>query len=131
MMPERCWNVRWTTHVELVTVARALRRYATTSERELWRALRGHALGAHFRRQAVVGPFVVDFLQARSRLVVEVDGAVHDAAQARDAARQAALERAGYRVLRFTATEVERDLPRVLSCIASALLPPPLRRTLH
>ncbi len=85
--------------------------------------LRRNRQGAHFRRQHPVGPFYVDFVCLTRKLVVEVDGAVHDdpnVAHA-DARRQAALEALGLRVLRFSAESVEQDLGGVLRRIRAAL----------
>ena len=55
--------------------ARALRGAETYTERFLWKLLRGRRLeGFKFRRQVPIGPYVVDFLCLRHRLVVEADG---------------------------------------------------------
>jgi very-short-patch-repair endonuclease len=54
--------------------ARVLRLQSTDAERRLWRHLRERRLGGvKFRRQVPIGPYVVDFLVAASRLVIEVD----------------------------------------------------------
>ncbi len=100
-----------------------MRRRPTRSEALLWAALRRNRLGVHFRRQHVVGSFIVDFVCLTRKLVVEVDGGVHlepDVAFA-DARRQAALESFGLRVLRVSAEHVERDLASVLALIRRAL----------
>src|SRR5580700_9423131 len=97
----------------LIKLAREMRREAQPSERLLWAQLRGRRLGVRFRRQHpfAIG-FIVDFYAPSARLVVEVDGAVHDVpgARARDSARQATIEAAyGVRFLRLDAKLVERD----------------------
>ena len=99
--------------------ARALRKRATPSERRLWGALRRNQLGVHFRRQHVVGGFVVDFACVMRRLVVEVDGGVHlDPHVAfADGRRQRALEAWGWRVLRVSDEAVMRRLEVVLERI--------------
>ena len=83
--------------------ARKLRREMSTAEAILWRTLRGRGIGAKFRRQLPIGPFVADFACVEAKLVVELDGAPHDAAdrKARDVDRDAWLARQGWRVLRF------------------------------
>ncbi len=103
--------------------ARLMRRQPTPSEAILWAALRRNRLGVHFRRQHVVGAFVVDFACLTRRLVVEIDGGVHEVPHVAfaDARRQAALESLGLRVVRVSAEEVERDLPGVLARIRNAL----------
>ena len=98
-----------------------MRSSPTSSEQLLWLALRGGKLGVSFRRQVVLGPYVVDFLAPAIRLVVEVDGGYHSRRQAQDARRDTKLQRWGYRVLRVQAEEVVRDLPRVLRCIRDAV----------
>ncbi|MET3898328.1 very-short-patch-repair endonuclease [Devosia sp. UYZn731] len=64
--------------------------------------------GWHWRRQAPIGPFVVDFVYRRGLLIVEIDGDSHyqDVGVARDANRTAYLERQGYAVVRFTNADV-------------------------
>ena len=58
--------------------ARQLRNEMTPSETHLWMALRGEQLEGHrFRRQVPMGPYVVDFVCLKSRLVIEVNGDTH------------------------------------------------------
>ena len=105
--------------------ARLLRASSTLSERILWEALRGRRLaGTKWRRQQKLGRFVVDFFCADAALAVEIDGRVHQGRQDLDAARQSALERSGVRVVRFTASEVEADLPGVLARLSSLVTAP-------
>ena len=58
--------------------AKALRRQMTPAEKLLWRRLRRNQLGYHFRRQQVIAGFIADFYCDTARLVVEVDGGVHE-----------------------------------------------------
>jgi very-short-patch-repair endonuclease len=83
--------------------ARRLRRDLTFAEKPFWKALR-QVEGFHFRRQVPMGRYVVDFVCHRSRLIVEVDGGIHDldAVAARDNERDAWLADRGYQVIRFT-----------------------------
>ncbi len=105
--------------------ARLLRASSTPSERILWEALRGRRLaGTKWRRQQKLGRFVVDFFCAESALAVEIDGAVHLGREDLDAERQGILERAGVRVVRFSASDVEADLPGVLARLSSLLTAP-------
>jgi len=108
----------------LTSFARAMRKAPTRSEALLWAQLRGNKLGVHFRRQHPLGPFVVDFFASRAKLVVEVDGAVHDSPEARerDAWRQAELERGyGVRFVRVRAELVERDVRAAVAIVRAAL----------
>jgi very-short-patch-repair endonuclease len=92
---------------EIEGAARRLRREMTPAEERLWMALRrNQQKGFYFRRQHPIDRFVVDFCCTRAKLCIEVDGDVHDKQQEHDAERAAALEAAGYRVLRFCNEEV-------------------------
>ena len=76
-------------------------------------------MGTHFRRQAPIGPYIVDFFCPARRLIIEVDGGHHgdeDTAK-RDDARQLWLEKEGYRVVRFWNSEIAGDLSAVLERI--------------
>jgi very-short-patch-repair endonuclease len=105
--------------------ARRLRRNPTETERVLWGRLRQRRLGGlKFRRQVPMGPYVLDFVCLRHRLVVEADGPFHDPTQ--DAVRDAWLKAKGFRVLRFTNAEIHRSPELVSARILAALeqLPP-------
>jgi very-short-patch-repair endonuclease len=106
---------------QLATYARQMRLCPTLSEARLWQALRGGRLGVAFRRQAVIGGYIVDFLAPRERLVVEVDGAYHARRGRADERRDRYLRRAGYRVLRFEVQQVMTDLRRVIELIVEQL----------
>ena len=107
--------------VQLQQAAQWMRRDATGAESVLWEALRGRRLaGLRFRRQHPVGRFVLDFFCPACKLVVEVDGPVHDHQQERDAERDAHLAAGGYRVIRVRNEEVLNDLPSVLKRIEAA-----------
>jgi very-short-patch-repair endonuclease len=75
--------------------------------------------GTHFRRQAPIGHYVVDFFCPAKRLIIELDGGHHneDATADRDSERQAWLEREGYRVVRFWNSDIAGDLNAVLERI--------------
>src|SRR6266436_3135393 len=82
--------------------ARRLRMNRTDAERALWERLRRKQLeGLRFRQQVPLGRYVVDFLCAARRLIVEVDGGQHGLAIAADRKRTAWLEAGGFRVMRF------------------------------
>jgi len=100
--------------------AKALRRNPSGTERKLWGMLRGKRLGGlHFRRQVPIGPYIVDFLCLRHRLIVEADGPLHDAE--RDAIRDRWLTGQGFRVMRFQNSDIDANrevLSRILDSIA-------------
>ncbi len=95
----------------------------TPAEINLWRHLRNRQLGgAFFRRQHAVGPFVVDFFCARSRLAIEIDGDTHASQTRYDAVRTRWLsEQKGLRVLRFANRDVLSNIEGVLYAIDEAL----------
>jgi very-short-patch-repair endonuclease len=104
--------------------ARAQRQNMTTAEAMLWRALRNHRVdGFGFRRQAPIGPYFADFVCLQRKIVVEADGRTHETAdgKVRDAERDAWLQRAGFRVLRFPDDLVIGGLPIVIERIRVAL----------
>ena len=104
---------------KMLEAARDFRKNPTSSEALLWEALRAKKLnGIKFRRQQPIGPFVVDFYAPALRLVVEVDGSVHDQQQEADQVRQMILEDLDLKILRFSADQVENDINSVLTAIS-------------
>ena len=106
---------------ELHTRAGILRSRLTPSEALLWGAISRGALGVWFKRQVVLGRYIVDFAAPRARLVVEVDGGYHSRRRAADARRDRALGRMGYRVVRVSAELVIGDLAQVVDLIRAAV----------
>ncbi len=107
-----------------IALARSLRKSMTLSEAALWHALRGKRLaGLRFRRQHVLGPYVVDFFCSAHRLAIEVDGAVHrgDEAVARDGLRDQWMATQGVRVLRLSDRLVLDDIDAALGLILQAI----------
>lgn len=105
----------------LAARAAAMRAALTPSERRLWQAIQGQKLGVTFKRQVVVGEFIVDFCAPPARLVVEVDGGYHARRSSADARRDRALARLGYRVLRLSDELVLSELPRAIALVRRAL----------
>ncbi len=106
-------------------LARSLRQRPTSAEATAWKLLRGRrVLGLKFRRQQIVAGFIVDFYCASLRLVVELDGGVHDdpTHAKRDAARTRALATRGIRVLRLHNDQLSEEvLRRALAGYAGAM----------
>ena len=102
--------------------ARELRHNPTDAERALWRRLRQRRLAGHrFRRQHLLGPYIVDFFCFQKGLAIEVDGGQHSERTVYDAQRTAWLEAQGYRVLRFWNNEVIEEMEGVEETILEAL----------
>ncbi len=128
----------------LIERAKAMRRAPTPFEQKLWLALRARRFnGANFRRQKVIGRYIVDLAcRTPCKLVIEVDGDTHGDQASYDHCRTNFLEGEGYRVLRFSNAEVEQNLEGVLMIIKAALrhhddpyrrseAPPGQRRAVH
>jgi very-short-patch-repair endonuclease len=100
--------------------------YQTPFEQKLWHALRAKRFeGAKFRRQVVIGRYIVDFACRIPRmLIIEVDGDTHGDREKYDAERSRFLEGKGYRVMRFTNVDVATNLDGVLTMIADTLRSP-------
>ena len=104
--------------------ARALRKRLTPQETKLWVKLRElKQLGFHFRRQAPIDRFIVDFVSFSHRVVIEIDGGQHamEAGLRSDRERDVFLRSRGFRVLRFWNSDVDRNLTGVLESILSSL----------
>jgi very-short-patch-repair endonuclease len=98
-------------------LARTLRKRMTRHEVRLWLRLRElRALGFHFRRQVAIKDCIVDFACYHPRVVIELDGSQHSTRDfaARDAARDAKLTTAGFKIFRVWNNEVEQNLDGVL-----------------
>ena len=94
------------------------------AEEKLWEELRGRRLGGFkFIRQLAIGPYYADFACRERKLIVEVDGATHGLNEeiAADEARTADLRQLGYRVVRVTNDDIDRNLDGVLDTILHEL----------
>ena len=99
--------------------AQELRLNSTFSERLLWSRLRSKRLARFkFRRQHVIGPFIVDFYCADARLVIELDGRSHDNRSGQDNQRTQYLHEQGLRVVRYFNDDVIDDVDAVAEDIA-------------
>ena len=80
----------------------------TEAESVLWEYLRRWPRPYRFRRQHIIGDYIVDFACLAANLVVEVDGGYHftDKQTALDEMREEYLTAQGYRVIRFTNEQV-------------------------
>ena len=97
-----------------------MRHEPTLEEDLLWQRLRGKQLGGlKFRRQHAISRFIADFYCAEAKLIVEVDGEIHEATRERDNERSRILESLGFRVLRVTNTDVRNAIDDVLVRIAT------------
>jgi very-short-patch-repair endonuclease len=101
--------------------AKELRRQMTQEEKILWQHLRAnHLNGLHFRRQQIIDGFIADFYCHAARLVIEVDGKIHQQQAEYDAERDRVLSARGLRLLRIKNEEVRQNLNSVLVRISKA-----------
>ncbi len=101
--------------------AKELRRQMTQEEKILWQHIRANRLnGLHFRRQQIIDGFIADFYCHAARLVIEVDGEIHQQQTEYDAERDRDLLERGLRLLRIKNEEVRQNLNSVLMRIATA-----------
>ncbi len=112
---------RWLPIPDLLHIARELRQKQTPAEDILWALLRRKNLvGLKFRRQQQLGPFIADFYCHRARLVIELDGGIHEtrAQVGIDENRDFYLREHRLRVLRFSNQQILEDPESVLRQIA-------------
>lgn len=105
----------------LYQYARDLRQEPTAAEKLLWNAIRNRKLNnLKFRRQHPLDKFIVDFYCNEKKLVVELDGGVHDVKRNKeyDEARSAMLAGLNIIVLRFRNEEVINNMTEVLKKIS-------------
>jgi len=109
--------------------AKKMRNQPTEAEALLWDVLKGKQLdGYKFRRQHIIGNYIIDFICLKENLIIEVDGLIHQLPENKvsDSERTAWLEKEGYRVIRFTNNEVLSNLDFVLKSTLEELKNPPL-----
>ncbi len=97
-----------------------LRNNLTPAEARLWSILKSKQLeGRKFRRQHSIDNFIVDFYCPKEKLVIELDGEVHNnpVSEEKDAQRDLILENYGITVLRFENKMVFEQQDMVLNAI--------------
>ena len=108
---------------KLVNTGRNLRRNSTEVERYLWRYLRRNQLeGFKFRRQQPIGRYIVDFVNFKRKIVIEVYGGQHAIGNTKDRKRDKWLREEGFEVLRFWDNDVLKNIEGVLEVIRDKLL---------
>lgn len=99
----------------IMEMAKALRKEMTPAERLLWDRLNNkQLLNVRFRRQHPIYRFIADFYCHAARLVVEVDGGIHNSQKEYDEGRTAEMERFGIKVIRFRNDDVEKNIEDVI-----------------
>ena len=108
---------------ELKEKAESMRKKPTEAESVMWQMLRGKNLDAKFRRQHIIGDYIVDFVCLDTQLVIEIDGGYHNELEQEELDRQRTnfLQSKGFSVLRFTNEEVLVNTDNTISVIRNAL----------
>jgi very-short-patch-repair endonuclease len=102
--------------------AQKLRKNATKEENKLWYQYL-HNLKPQWRRQHVIGNYILDFYCRKLKLAIELDGSQHysDEGMAYDSARTEFLHSKGIKVLRYTNTDVDRRFDLVCDAIMNEI----------
>ena len=100
----------------IFATAKKLRSELTHSEMVLWGFLRTKPFGYKFRRQHPLGSYIVDFYCHRLKLVIEVDGSIHNSKEIKkyDEERQKVIEEYGIKVVRFANNQIMNSLEKVI-----------------
>ena len=97
--------------------ARENRQSQTESEDKLWQLVRNSQLGVKFRRQHPIATYIADFICLEKKIIIEVDGEIHNETKEYDENRTAVLNQLGFQVIRFTNREIENNIDVVIESI--------------
>ncbi|MGZ8517516.1 MAG: endonuclease domain-containing protein, partial [Chitinophagaceae bacterium] len=103
--------------------AKHLRKNMTDAEKVLWFYLKKGIEGFKFRRQHPIGLYIADFYCHKAKLIVEIDGSIHNQKDVKNAdeTRQKELEGWGHQVIRFTNQQVITQADRVIASTTKTL----------
>ena len=97
------------------------RAHPTLSHRILWRRLRRRELGVWFKQEEPMGRYVADFCAPKAKLVVEIDGGIHQTTVEYDHLRDQWMKSVGYQTLRVKTDDVEVNVEAVMKKINAVL----------
>lgn len=104
----------------LIHLSRKLRSNLTDAEQKLWYHVRQRQIDNHkFRRQHIIGKYIVDFICIEQMLIIELDGGQHT--REMDEMRTDFLNSKGYQILRFWNNDVLSNISGVLEIIKQNL----------
>lgn len=114
------YNEPWQTHLRI-----HLRKNPTIAEAALWERLSNRQLGVKFRRQHGFDRYIVDFYCWEAKLIIEVDGGIHDLSEVRenDRLKEECLRMHGLDVIRFTNEQVLGTIEEVIAVIRQKISP--------
>ncbi len=101
--------------------AHTLKKDSTEAEKIIWERLRGKKINYKFRRQHIIGRYIVDFVCLSKKTIIEIDGPIHDFQKEYDEVRTANLKSLGFEVIRFKNEEVFKDTDKVINEILNLL----------
>ena len=119
---------------KITEIVRELRKKSTPAEKELWQKLRAHRfMGLKFKRQEPIifeydnkkHFFVADFLCLNNKMIIEVNGKIHDYQRDHDMIREDILVTLGYRVIRYKNEEILNNVNKVLMKLKKEIVDAP------
>ncbi|MBI4931806.1 MAG: endonuclease domain-containing protein [Bacteroidetes bacterium] len=123
-LPDHKENLTYNAPAEAFEMAKRLKRKMTKAEKILWHELRNRNLnGYKFRRQHPIAWYIADFYCHKEKLVIELDGEVHDTEEMKehDEKRNRIMEEFDIKVLRFKNEEVFGNVDEVVKMIMKHL----------
>ena len=93
-------------YVSIKNARDEMKHHPTQAEELLWKYLRNKRTGHKIRRQHIIGKFVADFVCLPKKLIIEVDGKIHEKQKEQDEHRTEILNQLDYQVIRFSNEEV-------------------------
>lgn len=121
----------------IISTSRNLRKRQTPQEKLLWEKLRNRNLsGKKFLRQFPIpykfdgkeSFFVADFYCSEAKLIIEIDGKIHEKQKEYDKLRDDILSAMGFNLLRFNNEQIEHDIENVLIKISKGISPSLMHR---
>lgn len=106
---------------KLKEFARELRKNSTLAEVLLWKNIKNKSLGVEFHRQVPMLDYIVDFYCHELMLAIEIDGKIHEYTYEYDTRRQGRLEECGVRFIRFTNSEIKKEMFSVMLAIEQTI----------
>ena len=103
--------------------ARGLRNKLTPAEQIIWLRLKERFPEYKFRRQHPISIYKADFYSHKHKLVIEIDGLIHDSEEAilNDEKRQNDLENLSPTIIRFTNDQVKNEIELVAEKMFSTI----------
>ncbi|MCF8296685.1 MAG: endonuclease domain-containing protein [Saprospiraceae bacterium] len=123
-MADNSNNMHFGAFGETFRRANLLRKHMTEAELLLWNEIKSNKLdGYKFRRQHLVGRFIVDFYCHKAKLIIELDGEIHNEPEIaeNDKEREKELISLGLKILRFSNKEVKENIQNILAEIRDKL----------